>query len=449
MRLTLEEKKKNEGPPSAPEAAMMFLATLVGEFIRWWREDFYIYVAGAYERVDAGYIAHLVREFVVDTWGAAEADHEYVKAVVETIKQARYTDSRWEQPFGLDGTKVGDCFVLDNGTLHLDKMLTGGQLELLPHNPNLFSLGRACYSFDPSALAPLFEAFLEWMTKGCKRTRQLMLELMFYCLVRLQYQIFSWQVGCGANGKSVFLHLLRHFLGDNSISAVPLQRLGTRFQNTSLLGKRANIACDVAEVSKDHLARIRQLADGSPVEIERKFRDSVHSIIQARLFFASNTFPPISDRTNGTWRRLILIPAEAVVQQEIPQYEKQLIPELPGILNLVLKAVRRLDRAWPLRRSRTVPTCEGEVQARTGYLAVVLPRVPCLREGGLHYLGRDLLLVPRMVPRTRPYSGQFSQLLALLPRGDAKADCCWDGRAKAADVKGREACLGVVWAAVC
>ena len=87
MKMTMKEKKE-EGPPSAPMAAMLFLATLVGEFIRWWRQDFYIYVSGAYEMVDDGYIAWLVREFIVDEWGAAEAEHEYVKAVVETIKQA-------------------------------------------------------------------------------------------------------------------------------------------------------------------------------------------------------------------------------------------------------------------------------------------------------------------------------------------------------------------------
>ena len=279
MRLALKEKKKKEGPPSAPEAAMLFLVTIVGEFIRWWREDFYIYVAGSYERVDVGHIAHLVRGFIVNTWGVAEADHEYVKAIVETIKQARYTDSRWEQPFNLDGTPVGSCLVLDNGVLHYGNMLDGGQPELRPHDSNCFSLGRANYSYDPSAKAPLYEAFLDWMTKGCRKTKTLLLEMIFYTLeLRLQYQSFVWQTGVGSNGKSVWLHLLRHVVGDNSISAVPLQRLGTRFQNTSLLGKRANIACNVAEVSKDHLARIRQLADGSPVEIERKFRDSIHGI---------------------------------------------------------------------------------------------------------------------------------------------------------------------------
>ena len=139
------------GRPWRRMAAMLFLATLVGEFIRWWRQDFYIFVSGAYEMVDDGYIAWLVRDFVVDEWGVAEADHEYVKAVVETIKQARYVDSRFELPFRLDGCEMGDCYVPDNGTLHLGKMLDGGQPELRPHDPNCFSLGKANYNFDPAA----------------------------------------------------------------------------------------------------------------------------------------------------------------------------------------------------------------------------------------------------------------------------------------------------------
>ena len=340
MRLTLEEKKKKEGPPSAPEAAVLFLATLVGEFIRWWRQDFFLYCRGAYEMVDTGYIAWLAREYVVDTWGVAEADHEYVKAIVETIKQARYIDSRWEQPFNLDGTPVGSCLVMDNGVLHFDKMLDGGQPELLPHTPNLFSLGRGRYSYDPAAKAPLYEAFLDTMAKGCQRTRQLLLEMIFYTLeLRLQYQSFFWQIGGGANGKSVYLHVLRHLLGTNSISAIPLSKLGTKFQNAALLGKRANIACDVAaEVRKDHLSRIRLLADGSPVDTERKWRDPMCSIISARMFFASNDLPHIGDRSNGTWRRMILIVCDAEIERQIPQYEKWLLPELSGVLNLALQA---------------------------------------------------------------------------------------------------------------
>ena len=336
MKLTMKEKKE-EGPPSAPMAAMLFLATVVGEFLRWWREDFYIYVAGAYERVDLGYVEHLVREFIVDEWGAAEADHEYIKAVVETLKQARYTDSRWEQPFNLDGTEGGNVHVLGNGTLHLGPMLTGGQPELRPHDPNLFSLGKADYDYDPAAKAPLYEAFLDTTTQGCRKTRQLLLESMFYCLMlTLQYQVFFWKLGIGANGKSVWLHTLRHFLGVNNVSAIPLQRLGARFQNAALLGKRANIAADVSELSKIRIGYLKTLADASPVDSERKFRDTATTIISTRLFFASNTFPPVPDRSDGLWRRLILIPCDARIEHPIPQFEKRLIPELPGILNLVL-----------------------------------------------------------------------------------------------------------------
>ena len=69
VKLTMA--KKEEGTPPAPVAAVRFLATLVGEFIRWWRQDFYVYSDGAYTMVDDGYIEWLVRQFVVDEWGEA------------------------------------------------------------------------------------------------------------------------------------------------------------------------------------------------------------------------------------------------------------------------------------------------------------------------------------------------------------------------------------------
>jgi P4 family phage/plasmid primase-like protien len=340
MKMKMEEKKE---PPSAAAAAMQFLATPGGRHVRYWRQDAYIYEGGAYCRVDDGFIASLARRFVVATWSAKHADHAYVLAMVETIKQARYTDVRWQLPFRLDGAPLGDCLVLANGVLHLGAMYDGGQPELLPHNPNFFTLGRAAYDYDPSAKAPLYESFLDWLTCGCGQTRELLLESMAYTLLLgLQYQKFFWQIGVGANGKSVFLHVLRHLVGESSVSAIPLERLGKRFQAAALLGCRVNIACDVSDLTKVYEGSLKQLSDGSPVDCERKYKDTLSVVVPTRLVFASNSFPAVRDRSDGLWRRLILVPMEAKVEQEIPQYERRLCAELSGVLNLVLAAGARL-----------------------------------------------------------------------------------------------------------
>ena len=118
---------------------------------------------------------------------------------------------------------------------------------------------------------------------------------------------------------------------------MPLERLRGRFQNVPLANAQVNIATDVAELAKFH-GVIKQLVDQSPVPLERKRRDVLYTILKTRFFFASNQFPVAGDSTFGFWRRVILIRCNSVPEREISQFEQQLIPELPGILNMMLAA---------------------------------------------------------------------------------------------------------------
>ena len=78
--------------------------------------------------------------------------------------------------------------------------------------------------------------------------------MMFYCLGHPAIPGLLLATRRGSNGKSVYLHVLRHLLGVNSVSAVPLERLGARFQTAALMGRRANLAVDVHELTKLHEA---------------------------------------------------------------------------------------------------------------------------------------------------------------------------------------------------
>lgn len=336
MKLTMQKDL-----PSAAEVAVEVAAIIT---LLYWRQDFYLWSDNHWARVDDGFVAARARKYVVQNYGAENADAAFILDIVAVLKQKLYHDSRDEQPFRLDGKCVGSCHVLENGVLDLDPVYSGGEARLMPHSPNLFSLGRAMYKFDPLARAPLFEQTLDWFVGNCQKTRQLLLEAMVYCLLLgLQFQKFFWLVGPGANGKSVVLHVLRHFVGDTNVSAIPLERLGTRFQNAALLNSKINVACDVSgDIDRFREGMVKMLCDSSPVSCERKYHDVMHVAVKTRFWFASNQLPPIKDQSDGFWRRMILIPCEARVEHVIPQFELRLIEELPGILNLTLAAARTL-----------------------------------------------------------------------------------------------------------
>jgi phage/plasmid-associated DNA primase len=62
-------------------------------------------------------------------------------------------------------------------------------------------------------------------------------------------QKFVLLYGEGANSKSVVLAVLTQLLGPDNISHVPLKMFGERFQLTTAIGKLANIAAEIGELS--------------------------------------------------------------------------------------------------------------------------------------------------------------------------------------------------------
>ena len=192
--------------PTAAAVAVEFAALFM---LIYWRQDFYLWADNQWSRIDDGWVASRVRKYVVGNYGAENAEADFVLDVVAALKQKVYVDSRLDAPFRLDGKPVGDYFPVGNGLLDVTDMYSGGEPKLLPPDPNYFVIGRTTYDFDPSAkAAPLFSEFLDKFTCGCKKTRQLLLEAMAYCIFTLlSFQQVFWLVGPGRNGKSVFLHI--------------------------------------------------------------------------------------------------------------------------------------------------------------------------------------------------------------------------------------------------
>ena len=111
-----------------------------------------------------------------------------------------------------------------------------------------------------------------------------------------------------------------------------------------MLGKACNIANDVNIVDRTSEGTLKCYCDGSDLKFERKYRNAVTCQLTARLLFCSNNLPPFRDKTYGLWRRIDIIPCNAHIEPgtEIHDLHEKMIAELPGILNRVLEAGRRL-----------------------------------------------------------------------------------------------------------
>src|SRR5690606_28533500 len=101
----------------------------------------------------------------------------------------------------------------------------------------------------------------------------------------------------------------RLMLGNENVSAVPLQGFlsNDRFSLAATVNKLANIVTETDELRTFPTGRIKSFSVGEEFTIERKFKDAILVKPTARLTFATNSLPPFRDKSDGIWRRLLLI----------------------------------------------------------------------------------------------------------------------------------------------
>jgi P4 family phage/plasmid primase-like protien len=256
-----------------------------------------------------------------------------------------------EQPAWLgdpDTAPQGTVISVRNGLLVVDDE---GACELVPATPNWFDAVCIPVEYDPAATAPKWDEFLARNLEGDAERIALLQEWFGYCLTpNTGMQKFLLMVGRGCNGKSVACGALRALLGKDNVSHVPLERFGDRFSLYGTLGKLANIVPEIGEIEKVAEGQLKAYTSGDPMPFEPKYARAVQAVPTARLVFATNNLPRFLDRTDGIWRRVLLLPFRVAIspEEKVPGMDqadwwaKQ--GQLPGMLNWALAGLKRLRR---------------------------------------------------------------------------------------------------------
>jgi P4 family phage/plasmid primase-like protien len=241
-----------------------------------------------------------------------------------------------------EGTEPGYLAVA-NGLLDLDD----GTLR--PHTPDWFSPVCLPYPYEPGAEAPLWAAFLERNLEGDAERVALLREFFGYCLVKTtDGQTCLILHGPGGNGKSVVLAVLRAVLGAGNVATVPLEHFAQRFAMAQTLGKLANVCPEVGELDRTAEGTIKSYIAGDPMFFEKKGKDGFTAPPTARLVVATNNIPRFADKSEGVWRRLLILPMTVQISPGERQagMDKEAYwaaaGELPGVLNWALEGLRRL-----------------------------------------------------------------------------------------------------------
>ena len=156
--------------------------------------------------------------------------------------------------------------------------------------------------------------------------------------------------GDGRNGKSTFWNTIARVLGTYSgnISADTLTvgcKRNVKPELAEAKGKRMLIAAELDEGMRLNTSLIKQLCSTDAVQAEKKYKDPFHFTPSHTLVLYTNHLPRVGANDPGTWRRLLVIPFDAVIEgnSDIKNYSDYLFDEAgSAVLAWVIEGAQKV-----------------------------------------------------------------------------------------------------------
>lgn len=194
--------------------------------------------------------------------------------------------------------------------------------------------------FDPHEICPRWDQFLAEVFRGDEQLIAFIRQAVGYSLSgSVKEQVLFVCHGYGANGKSVFMNVLRQILGDYALnlpfSALELtQRSGVPNDIAGLVGRRLATSSETNEATRLNEARIKSLTGGDPITARFLYCEPFTFEPTAKFWLAMNHLPAVQDDSHGYWRRVRVVPFQQTFDDESADHElpEKLRGELPGIL---------------------------------------------------------------------------------------------------------------------
>ena len=131
-------------------------------------------------------------------------------------------------------------------------------------------------------------------------------------------QTFNIYTGGGSNGKSMFVKLMEHCLGDLK-GTVPISLITKKRQDigssssevASLKGLRYACMNEPSKGDKINEGILKEITGGDPIQARQLYSESITFIPQFKLVCCTNHLFEIKAQDDGTWRRIRQVPFES------------------------------------------------------------------------------------------------------------------------------------------
>ena len=272
----------------------------------------------------------------------------------ETIKFIKLKS--WVASYELN--KNWNEIVFRNGVLNLANM------TLYPHSPSVYNtIYIDCNYIKDAPYSQIIDNFFNQISSKEEDKKSLLYEIIGYCLIRKNvFEKFFICYGEGATGKSTYLKMIRHLIGDRNASFLSLNNLEDTFMPVNLFGKLINIGDDIAYKGLKESDILKKLVTGEMFAAQQKYKEPINFSNFAKLIFTTNKLPEVYDRSSGFYRRVTIIEINKKIENPDPFFMERLTEA--DYEYLLSVAIERLLAAL---RVNKLTECESSKQSLEEY----------------------------------------------------------------------------------
>lgn len=202
-------------------------------------------------------------------------------------------------------------------------MLDLNSATITPHSPDNYNTIYIDWEYKEDVeYSELIDNFMKQIADGDQKKMQFFYEVAGYCLLKKSiFEKFFIFKGTGGTGKSTFCNLIMRMVGKKYVSTVKLNQFDQDYYLATMIDKLVNIDFDASDKKTlEDSGRFKSITCSEPVSVRQIYAAVVEMVSCATVIINANHMPKIADKSDGLYRRMILVEIDKKIKNPDPKF---------------------------------------------------------------------------------------------------------------------------------